>query len=565
MKKALKGILCVLSLTLLSFNFYSCNHSQVSEDSTSSESTKKTLTLEKKDRIGIREYFQLKAYLGEDECEVSYISSNKKVATVSSSGLLKGIALGKTTIEATLNSDSSIKTSFELEVIDSMEPEVVLRRYLNSTSYVVTGEGYYNDDTSQYSLDYEENFYSDSYEFTLKGKGSQPFIGSYGISYDVNNAFMYGKQNNEVVGAQYFRKGISDYHVMITDVTDLPLSSLRVNQLNDENSYEIEDQSFVEACVLMLTQNMSSQDIMMDLYTNLKNITINIISPYEFKLDYGFITYNIDASFSLHFHDLGNKENEALHNYLKNHKVVVPETYDDITKVKELSANHNFYCELGTYTKEDKTSISMGKSYYTEDYCFIDYSDEYIEETKETYTYVDNGYINLEGKQDYEDGVYEFTASKDEENNIVYTIGDMITETGYLGLRYLKYYDYVENLALIMDQMQTVLYSFEETSTDDYENLKDYKEYASWTTFGSYIAKEIFSDLVSTGMFSPMGIILSINYDEQEPSNTKVRYGGLFDVMGNMTYYYSDFEYTGFGKAKVESLDNFLASLPNKN
>ena len=545
----------------------SCNSTPNSNDSSSNQSTSisqsNKLVIHGKNEIGIREYIQLTATYNDETCDVNYVSSNEDVATVSSSGMVKGLSVGQTTIHASLKKDSSIFTDFTITVRESMNPHNVLNRFIRAKSYKTKATGTIKLNNTNYDLSFEEYFYETSYEVRTK---SDLFVPSFGLSQDINNGYNYIlNSNNEIESATYFRRGIADHRSTVYELSDLPLGYFSNASIAENDIYEVKNSDFINVFGMILLQNMKDSNAMSVIASSLNpsttnaSLTFTILTPYSFKVDYNFDNQKNDIAFSITYSDIGDEENTLLNDYLKTHSVIMPEVYEDILKIDELVKGHNYIRELGDYKKSNGKTFSIGQCIYTEDYVLFDYSDEYIEETKDLYNYVDHGLINISGKSDYPDGVYTFQAVKDEFGNEEFELTGIITDTGYLGLRYMKYYDFFENITLIMEQMSPVYYSFEKMKTQDYGD--DFNEYASYTVFGSYITQDLFDDYITALNLTSEGIILSVKYDESNPSNSVVNYGGLFSFSGYSTYIYSEYEFTGFGTASSPSVDNFLASI----
>lgn len=152
--------LLVTLLVSLSFSFMgtSCGNTGSHIDS---------IAIEGPLEVGIREHIQLKATFNGTEQKVRWESSDTKVATVSSTGMVKGVSVGEVTIKATLIDDEKIYQAITIRVQESMQIGLVFDRFTDANStYVVEGKGNVETTLGTKEMKFKESHYKDSYLFT---------------------------------------------------------------------------------------------------------------------------------------------------------------------------------------------------------------------------------------------------------------------------------------------------------------------------------------------------------------------------------------------------------------
>ena len=137
------NFLLVTLLASLTFSFMgtSCGSTTGSGTTTAGTSID-SIAIEGPLEVGLREHIQLKATFNGAEQKVRWESSDKNIATVSSTGMVKGMSIGEVTIKATLISNENIHQSITIKVQESMQIGLVFKRFTDETStYVVEGKG----------------------------------------------------------------------------------------------------------------------------------------------------------------------------------------------------------------------------------------------------------------------------------------------------------------------------------------------------------------------------------------------------------------------------------------
>lgn len=511
--------------------------------------------------IGVREYTTLTCSYQGKLISPQWTSSDKKIATVSTTGMVKGVSIGDVTITATYNGLSS---NFSLSVTESWALSSVISR-IASSSYQITmkGEGGDFDTMSNpsYTLDYYEN------GFYYQGGDEDAFVADYGVGVDEKKRnFYYEKDaNGNISNALYFR----DQSLAITSrfygLSVLPASYYRMD-LSEDNSYDLMSSSasiyFQALYFYMGTQFVSSSetDFMTQLQDSVLSLDMTVNGTNSLTVTMGFgRTIDeekiIDETITMNIQSLPEKNEPKLSSFLSTSSPDFPEIHPEITKLYELSKSHNYTRDFGNYTG-DGINIHIGQSYFTDKYVFIEYNPDYLEETKGAYEenpLISRGYVDIYGKKDYQDGCYYF-----EYKDGKVSIGSREMNT-FTGKFYPHWYDFYENLTLILDMLSDDFYMFD---TINASGSAFAKEFGSYSTIGAAITEELFSDYLQmiSGM-TATGIILSIDYSDEDPSNSIAQIGGLFSYSSQLAYEFQKYPYTNFNKTSSKVMDDFLNSL----
>lgn len=558
--KRFNKLLCILAVSASFLSILGSCGSNSNSSINTTESNVTSISIEGPNNVGLREYITLVAKSNDAEQKVNWSSSDKSIATISSAGIVKGIAVGKATITATLTSNENVTSSIEIDVHETMQLGVVLNRFIKSESYHVSTNGSISYNNNSYEMKSNEYFYKDSYNYISNNDFMLP---SYGIGIDKEGAFLYNVENNSIISATYLRSTYYSYTDVLIDITDF--DSLGVNfqgvAVEESNTYTITNTSVMGLFFYCWTQNINTQpqDIATlkdNIAKDMVNVTIEITSPYSF-IAYLYFKQNVNTA-SLSFDMINeDKENTLLNTYLKDHEVTYPEVEPTIKSAIELTKNHNYIRELGKYTKADETQIDIGKVYFTNDAVFYDFNEDYIKQINKEDEIFDYGYININGKEDFVDGVYYFTTTINDSNEKEVKIGKRITEKNLNGQFYTKYYDYIENITLIFEYMEGKEYTFTGVNTSDY---KDHLQFYSDCFTAQNIGYSLFKDEVIALDATPAGMILAIKLDD-EASNSVMDYGIYMTISGLGTYLYSNYVYTGFNSVSLPFIDQYLDSI----
>lgn len=529
--------------------------------STSVVSTEQKLVITGADTVGLYEYVTLQATIGDQNCPVAWSSSDRNIATVSSSGMVKGMALGKAMICAQSKEDEKIKAEFQIEVRESMQVGLVLERFQSGRPYRVKASGSVGLTDVNFVFSGEETYYRDSYVFDSEG---DPYVKSYGIGKTSAGCFVYHRDDRTVLDAEMMRNECFDYREVLFGLHDLSVASFYSVTLREDHTYAIGDSTLQDAFYSMLMQNFDrdayGQEIS-SLARALTELKIVVKTPYSFRLLYEFSSISGHlGNACLDLELLPEGTDQILDSYLSSNEISKPEVYQPISDLIELVSDHNYVRSLGTYEKKDGTRFAIGECHYTPDYVYFDFSDEYIAEMKKSdEEYRDYGYINIPECASYEEGVYAFTYEEDESGQMGLRIGARYEEKNSQGDFYKKYYDFYENITWILELMNNKLYTFQKTATADYG--AGYDEFISDCTLSCQIASGLFSDLVDGLGATSEGLIFSMKIDTSDESASFFNYGILVSLSGSVGYYYSTFPYTRFHQAGIAHMEAFLESL----
>ncbi len=552
-----------LSLALLASGCSETTESTTApSETTESGEKQEELEISGINHIGIREYTTLTCTIGGRVVSPEWSTSNKKIATISTKGMVKGLALGDVTITATYNGHTA---KFDMSITESWALSSVVGRISKGSYQVtVTGDGGAYDSMSSPTYSYE--VYSNGIYY--HSENHKDFIQNCGIGYYEDKLFSYtANDNDEIDDAMILR----NQTVALTS-SYYGLSTLSSNyyqmDLREDNTYDMTTSSavtYLEALYfLMGTQFVSETqtDFMTELQKSIVSLDMTVVNEYAFTATLGFGTkeeddIDIATTITLSIKSIEESTCPVIDNYLENNTPAYPEIYSNITKLYQLSKSHNYVRDLGTYTGLDKT-IPIGSGIFTENYVLVQYNDEYIEETKESYTenpLVSHGYIDIYGKTEYEDGCYEFTITDD---NVV--LGSRILNDQ--GKFYSHWYEFYENITLILEMLEPDFYTFEAVKTSE---ALITGEFASYSPIGASITEELFASYLELDSnLKSAGILLHLDYSESNPNSSIANIGGLFTYNGSLTYQYSKYAYTNFNKAASPIMDSFLSSLTDK-
>lgn len=548
-------LLIAATLLLTGVNLTSCD-SQVQG----------TLTIQGNNHVGINEYLQLSAYFNDAKNEdVVWSSSNVDVATVSSSGIVKGLKVGKTTITASLKENSEIKSTQEVEVHESFELNMVYNRFRNN-SYKVASTGSFSLNGTEYDLSFEEKYFSNSYSFVSQSKNFENSFG-YGEDFDTI-VYKYSLNDNVVSNAEFIRDEVYGYRRMTYDLDDLGISAFASYQLRDDNTYLIGEDLTKQVFLSMIVQNFKTDnqaniDAARGLVNALNSLTIKVLTPTSFETIFDF---NDNKVTTLKFETIAEK-NEALNTYLLSNDIGKPVVEKDLLRLKELVKNHNYTRHLGYYNSEE-TKIEIGTAYYTEDYMYYDFTEEYIayfnaHPQGEKKVLNDYGYVNIEKDVDNEHkgpAVYYFEY-KDVDGQMQVVLGEKYVETDSLvPTKYTKYYEFFENATWIMEYVDHKLFTFQPTSTNDFANKENYKEYMSNSLTAADITYYLFQDYVLAFDATPLGLFMAYS-DSAVDSECELYVGGYMYISGSAAYIYQTYSYTGFNTSSVTVMEEYLQSL----
>ncbi len=554
MKHFKQGILLSLAILLSSCGKNSTasnKKTNTSSQNSQTETIKKKLALEGRDNIGKGEYFTFSVLLdGEklDSSMVEFTSSDKSILTISSTGIVKGIALGKAIVTAKYKKDNSVKATKEIEVTESMVPDNVIKNFIREKTYTIQTD--WNIQSLNNVTSYIQ-YYQDSIIYKNDTE-------SHGFGNSDDGVFTYEIVNDQIQNPVLLRNYYENYQSMFITLANLSGFSFP-KTLSEDNFYPIENNStLIQSFFLQVAQfeSFTTEEIQNVLKSTTRG-DFEVISPTEFKVslyfndsDYAFLTFRKNDT----------KNDTRLEEYLKTNHIQKPELLPAIENIYKLSKNHNYYRDLGTFTKRDGTKIPIGKCYYTKNYIYFDYSDEYIEENKddETFSVTRHGLIELHNNS--YDGVYNFEVNKEDGNMEVIVKDKYIDE----GRTYDHYYDSYENITLIFDYLQNEMFRFVLNTGDD--EAKKTSMFYNDGPLAKYLTTQLFQSILSLGGLTSAGILLTISYDSKNTSNSEVLLGGIFTVSDDSStqYYNQKYSYTGFNSVKIDYLD-CLVNQPNDN
>lgn len=552
-----KNFLILCSLLLCTPMLNSCN-----------QTTQETLLIKGNNQVGINEYIDLSAYLNDELTDnVIWNSSDPSIATVSSIGMVKGLKVGTVIISCVLSNNKNVSNTFEVSVHESYSLSNVMGKFIkDKVAYKTSVNNTIKINNQNIDIKFEEKYYTDSYLFISSSIDYESSFG-YGEENDTTIVYHYD-YNKEITNAEFLRTEVYNYRSLTYDLQDLSINDFANYNLNDNNEYEILENNTKTTFISFINQNFNTTNDKTSAYQSLSNgltsLKIKVQDENNFSAIYDFSSSIVTMNFSLI-----NEENTLLNNYLSKNSIGKPTVESDILKIKDLSRNHNYIRDLGRYVDTvdgKKIEINMGTCYYTENYIYYDFTDEYIEYynahpelqiNNSNKTLFDFGYINISSKTTKSDGVYYFEyKSIDGEMKLMVSNDKYREENNFTN--YTKYYEFIENLTWIMDYTDDKLFTYEKTNTNTFD--ESYNEYVSNSLDCADITYYLFQDYITAFDATPLGLFLAYkNADEEKDCIVYV--GAYLYVKGAGVFDYQNYSYSGFNSSNVKLIDDYLLNL----
>lgn len=552
-----KNFLILCSLLLCTPMLNSCN-----------QTTQETLLIKGNNQVGINEYIDLSAYLNDELTDnVIWNSSDPSIATVSSIGMVKGLKVGTVIISCVLSNNKNVSNTFEVSVHESYSLSNVMGKFIkDKVAYKTSVNNTIKINNQNIDIKFEEKYYTDSYLFISSSIDYESSFG-YGEENDTTIVYHYD-YNKEITNAEFLRTEVYNYRSLTYDLQDLSINDFANYNLNDNNEYEILENNTKTTFISFINQNFNTTNDKTSAYQSLSNgltsLKIKVQDENNFSAIYDFSSSIVTMNFSLI-----NEENALLNNYLSKNSIGKPAVESDILKIKDLSRNHNYIRDLGRYVDTvdgKKIEINMGKCYYTENYIYYDFTDEYIEYynahpelqiNNSNKTLFDCGYINISSKTTKSDGVYYFEYKSINGEMKLMVSNDKYREKNNF-TNYTKYYEFIENLTWIMDYTDDKLFTYEKTNTNTFD--ESYNEYVSNSLDCADITYYLFQDYITAFDATPLGLFLAYkNADEEKDCIVYV--GAYLYIKGAGVFDYQNYSYSGFNSSNVKLIDDYLLNL----
>lgn len=552
-----KNFLILCSLLLCTPMLNSCN-----------QTTQETLLIKGNNQVGINEYIDLSAYLNDELTDnVIWNSSDPSIATVSSIGMVKGLKVGTVIISCVLSNNKNVSNTFEVSVHESYSLSNVMGKFIkDKVAYKTSVNNTIKINNQNIDIKFEEKYYTDSYLFISSSMDYESSFG-YGEENDTTIVYHYD-YNKEITNAEFLRTEVYNYRSLTYDLQDLSINDFANYNLNDNNEYEILENNTKTTFISFINQNFNTTNDKTSAYQSLSNgltsLKIKVQDENNFSAIYDFSSSIVTMNFSLI-----NEENTLLNNYLSKNSIGKPTVESDILKIKDLSRNHNYIRDLGRYVDTvdgKKIEINMGTCYYTENYIYYDFTDEYIEYynahpelqiNNANKTLFDFGYINISSKTTKSDGVYYFEyKSIDGEMKLMVSNDKYKEENNFTN--YTKYYEFIENLTWIMDYTDDKLFTYEKTNTNTFD--ESYNEYVSNSLDCADITYYLFQDYITAFDATPLGLFLAYKNSNEE-KDCVVYVGAYLYIKGAGVFDYQNYSYSGFNSSKVKLIDDYLLNL----
>lgn len=552
-----KNFLILCSLLLCTPMLNSCN-----------QTTQETLLIKGNNQVGINEYIDLSAYLNDELTDnVIWSSSDPSIATVSSIGMVKGLKVGTVIISCVLSNNKNVSNTFEVSVHESYSLSNVMGKFIkDKVAYKTSVNNTIKINNQNIDIKFEEKYYTDSYLFISSSMDYESSFG-YGEENDTTIVYHYD-YNNEITNAEFLRTEVYNYRSLTYDLQDLSINDFANYNLNDNNEYEILENNTKTTFISFINQNFNTTNEKTSAYQSLSNgltsLKIKVQDENNFSAIYDFSSSIVTMNFSLI-----NEENTLLNNYLSKNSIGKPTVESDILKIKDLSRNHNYIRDLGRYIDTvdgKKIEINMGTCYYTENYIYYDFTDEYIEYynahpelqiNNANKTLFDFGYINISSKTTKSDGVYYFEYKSIDGEMKLMVSNDKYREDNNF-TNYTKYYEFIENLTWIMDYTDDKLFTYEKTNTNTFD--ESYNEYVSNSLDCADITYYLFQDYITAFDATPLGLFLAYkNADEEKDCIVYV--GAYLYIKGAGVFDYQNYSYSGFNSSNVKLIDDYLLNL----
>ena len=552
-----KNFLILCSLLLCTPMLNSCN-----------QTTQETLLIKGNNQVGINEYIDLSAYLNDELTDnVIWNSSDPSIATVSSIGMVKGLKVGTVIISCVLSNNKNVSNTFEVSVHESYSLSNVMGKFIkDKVAYKTSVNNTIKINNQNIDIKFEEKYYTDSYLFISSSIDYESSFG-YGEENDTTIVYHYD-YNKEITNAEFLRTEVYNYRSLTYDLQDLSINDFANYNLNDNNEYEILENNTKTTFISFINQNFNTTNDKTSAYQSLSNgltsLKIKVQDENNFSAIYDFSSSIVTMNFSLI-----DEENTLLNNYLSKNSIGKPTVESDILKIKELSRNHNYIRDLGRYVDTvdgKKIEINMGTCYYTENYIYYDFTNEYIEYynahpelqiNNSNKTLFDFGYINISSKTTKSDGIYYFEyKSIDGEMKLMVSNDKYREENNFTN--YTKYYEFIENLTWIMDYTDDKLFTYEKTNTNTFD--ESYNEYVSNSLDCADITYYLFQKYITAFDATPLGLFLAYKNSNEE-KDCVVYVGAYLYIKGAGVFDYQNYSYSGFNSSNVKLIDDYLLNL----
>lgn len=552
-----KNFLILCSLLLCTPMLNSCN-----------QTTQETLLIKGNNQVGINEYIDLSAYLNDELTDnVIWNSSDPSIATVSSIGMVKGLKVGTVIISCVLSNNKNVSNTFEVSVHESYSLSNVMGKFIkDKVAYKTSVNNTIKINNQNIDIKFEEKYYTDSYLFISSSIDYESSFG-YGEENDTTIVYHYD-YNKEITNAEFLRTEVYNYRSLTYDLQDLSINDFANYNLNDNNEYEILENNTKTTFISFINQNFNTTNDKTSAHQSLSNgltsLKIKVQDENNFSAIYDFSSSIVTMNFSLI-----DEENTLLNNYLSKNSIGKPTVESDILKIKELSRNHNYIRDLGRYVDTvdgKKIEINMGTCYYTENYIYYDFTNEYIEYynahpelqiNNSNKTLFDFGYINISSKTTKSDGVYYFEyKSIDGEMKLMVSNDKYREENNFTN--YTKYYEFIENLTWIMDYTDDKLFTYEKTNTNTFD--ESYNEYVSNSLDCADITYYLFQKYITAFDATPLGLFLAYKNSNEE-KDCVVYVGAYLYIKGAGVFDYQNYSYSGFNSSNVKLIDDYLLNL----
>ena len=552
-----KSFLILCSLLLCTPMLNSCN-----------QTTQETLLIKGNNQVGINEYIDLSAYLNDELTDnVIWSSSDPSIASVSSIGMVKGLKVGTVIISCVLSNNKNVSNTFEVSVHESYSLSNVMGKFVkDKVAYKTSVNNTIKINNQNIDIKFEEKYYTDSYLFISSSIDYESSFG-YGEEKDTTIVYHYD-YNNDITNAEFLRTEVYNYRSLTYDLQDLSINDFANYNLNDDNEYEILENNTKTTFISFINQNFNTTNDKASAYQSLSNgltsLKIKVQDENNFSAIYDFSSSIVTMNFSLI-----NEENTLLNNYLSKNSIGKPTVESDILKIKDLSRNHNYIRDLGRYVDTvdgKKIEINMGTCYYTENYIYYDFTDEYIEYynahpelqiNNSNKTLFDFGYINISSKTTKSDGVYYFEYKSIDGEMKLMVSNDKYREDNNF-TNYTKYYEFIENLTWIMDYTDDKLFTYEKTNTNTFD--ESYNEYVSNSLDCADITYYLFQDYITAFDATPLGLFLAYKNSNEE-KDCVVYVGAYLYIKGAGVFDYQNYSYSGFNSSNVKLIDDYLLNL----
>ena len=441
-------------------------------------------------------------------------------------------------------------TSFEYEVIEAISDE----SFANVLDLIDSNDDNYTLDTSldlmltsgRTQLNIKEQYTDKAYYYT---ENVNDLTYSYGFAEGQNvkdengntlhkrGVFKYTiDENNQVVPGVYYNHSSPNIYAtslgVISQIEALD-SDLASRRLIDDTYFNVTDAEYISNLLMHVGLAESNSSLIESAKAFVKSEN-NFEVVLTFVNDIGTISYD--------FSNIGETTIPAIEEYLDS-GLGGADGPEEMKEVGEVASLNNYVVDLGEYDAGLMT-VDIGKAYYTENYLYFDYTEDFISLMSSlnptSDPLVDYGCVMMD------DGIYEFTAPFSGGTNEIILASEPSNTTKTIP----EFCQYIGTLDIFNE-----------------DNLDYFEEGSLNASYSGYLAyyKSLCTDVNDALQFDPNDTydpystgVLNVTRDAKGVINSFMIFYAFKASSSQIGFYVREFK--DFGKATVPVMEDFLGN-----